>query len=347
MTACGDATGPLPDYDPTETVSRLDDLTGPFDTNAQPLLGLDLAAQALIQYGVEPAGPLLAVRPTGAPQPLDRDLLLRSRNGNIQAIDFPSTIRGRTLTYDVSSGGYVVNSARTGAPTNGVRIVYYETDPQSGYPITPLRELGYIDLTDEDRSAAERVGVRIVDTWSGAGAVLDYYVELEGGGNASQGSLRVSANGWMRPDFGSVLDFDLSQHYSWDQSRDRDVLQLDYDYQGDRSRLRLTAEARSRFGAASWETLDLSAVVTGGARTVEILYDVASTGALTGEIRVEGRRVIEVDGVDGSPSFRRVDGSALTGSDLNALDRVVDAIQTMILLTEWLLIPAALLAMPG
>lgn len=66
---------------------------------------------------------------------------------------------GRTLVYSTTLDQYVIDSARSGAPSNGVRFVAYEQDA-SGKPVVG-REIGYADLLDEGSNAGNAIALRL------------------------------------------------------------------------------------------------------------------------------------------------------------------------------------------
>lgn len=66
---------------------------------------------------------------------------------------------GRTLVYNATLNQYVIDSARTGAPTNGVRFIAYEQDA-SGKPVVG-REIGYADLLDEGANTGPAIALRL------------------------------------------------------------------------------------------------------------------------------------------------------------------------------------------
>jgi len=69
------------------------------------------------------------------------------------------SVLGKTFVWDPSVRKYVPDPARTGAPSNGVRFILYDVDPNEN----PLagQEIGHADLTDERRSSATSAGIRL------------------------------------------------------------------------------------------------------------------------------------------------------------------------------------------
>ncbi len=67
------------------------------------------------------------------------------------------SMRGRTMPYNAALGQYRINPTRTGAPSNGVRLVLYEVDANN-VPIAG-REIGSADLIDDGSAAAGEVAL--------------------------------------------------------------------------------------------------------------------------------------------------------------------------------------------
>lgn len=96
-----------------------------------------------------------------------RDLLLRPQ------VDIPPEMQGATFIWNPETGNWEIDESRTGAPSNGLRVVWYETN-DLGEPAIPLSEQGHVDITDEDTSTLEQVGVEIVRTAGGTVTLADF-----------------------------------------------------------------------------------------------------------------------------------------------------------------------------
>lgn len=94
---------------------------------------------------------------------------------------------GRTFVYNRAVDQYVVDSARTGAPANGVRFVVYEVGPD-GKPI-PSAEIGRADLIDEGANSGEAIALRLLAVTRGV-TTLDYRTRVDVG--TSGGRIDVS-----------------------------------------------------------------------------------------------------------------------------------------------------------
>ena len=105
----------------------------------------------------------------------------------------PAEVAGKTFLYDPTTGGYSA-SARTGAPSNGVRFVLYAVDPVSYMPVEPLTETGYVDIIDLSGGTTQAARVVVV---SGGTTYIDYRVSASS--NATSG--RVSVIGTVTDGF--------------------------------------------------------------------------------------------------------------------------------------------------
>ncbi len=372
--ACGDTpVEPLPDYDPTRTLQQLNAVVDPLNASENAFLGLSLATATVADYGYGTSAAALAagaaalepaLRAWGRPQArlvpgperfrAAADAILARRGtpageSRTQArVTMPAGIRGYTLVWDPIAG-YLV-SDRPGAPANGVRLVLYAMSSSSGYPSQPLTEIGYIDLTDEDRTLSERVGVRVVEAGVSFSVTLaDYTVDMSVTGTTSEGSLTLDATGEIGEPASQVA-FDLIQDYSWSQAGNTDALVLDYALQtpGAGTPVLLTVDARSAFNAAAWATLRFVGSFDPGT-TSEVQLDVSidETDALDGGVWTEGREVVRVGGFDGDPRFLRGDGSALTQPEVTALEQIWIGLSDLVTLGEWVMIPADILYLDG
>ena len=71
----------------------------------------------------------------------------------------PSEVAGKTFEYNGT--GYVATD-RTGAPSNGVRFIIYAVNPVTFEPVSPLQEVGYVQLTDLSGTTTQAARVVVV-----------------------------------------------------------------------------------------------------------------------------------------------------------------------------------------
>jgi hypothetical protein len=85
----------------------------------------------------------------------------------------PAELLGRTFVYDVAQDTWVADDARTGAPADGVRVIWYDLDG-FGELILPPVEQGYTDLVPADAGGMNRLDVLVVnDTGDSPVALAD------------------------------------------------------------------------------------------------------------------------------------------------------------------------------
>jgi len=105
---------------------------------------------------------------------------------------FPVGVAGKTFEWDFGTLSYAA-TARTGAPSTGVRFILYAIDPLTGYPASPAVEVGYIDLIDESGSGAPKLHV-IVAGVNGTPVYVNYTVTLA---SQSASSVKITTAGFI------------------------------------------------------------------------------------------------------------------------------------------------------
>jgi hypothetical protein len=208
--ACGkDSVGPKSPADPQATTAQLASLDTVFSAAAlQSLNSLSLF--------IDPAAaPVPALSVVAALNPLKQSSTLRpyaeridearmfSRLGPQMSVSgaaalFPPDVVGKTFEWNLGTAQYEP-TARTGAPTVGVRFILYAINELTGSPADPLVEVGYIDLIDESGSGNPKVHV-IVAGVGGAPVYVDYMVTLASLGETSA---KITTAGYITNGAGS------------------------------------------------------------------------------------------------------------------------------------------------
>jgi hypothetical protein len=127
--------------------------------------------------------------------------------------------RGKTFVYSAAVDEYVVDPARAGAPSNGVRFILYAVDPATGKP-NPAQETGHADLIDLGNAGNDHVQLRLVGVSDGR-TFLDYSLDVDpraGGGS-------IAVEGFLA-DAENRLDFDIDVDGRTENGRGR----LDIDF---------------------------------------------------------------------------------------------------------------------
>jgi hypothetical protein len=242
-----------------------------------------------------------------------------------------SSVLGKTFVYDASTRKYVPDASRTGAPTNGVRFVLYETGG-TGEPVSG-REIGYAELTDERRTSPTTAGVRLVVV-SGGITHLDYAFDLTGSLDAAsfvvQGFL---SDGTDRVNF-SIRTSSQMFGRGGDASVDATLTVPRHDFT-------VTAKARGLAGESNGDgTIDLT-VRSGGDEIVVEAQTIE--GQIDATFTVNGEIFATATGDATSPTIRGQGGRELTADELHALGSIVKVAEGLFELVGGLLAPAGAL----
>jgi hypothetical protein len=337
------ATGPggTPAFDAQTTAQRASTVTSTSGSDSN--LGPSLSLVSVALSGGSPLPSVAsffvgdALRPTldvGQVRAMTRELGGVGGAGTVPAprlsLLLPDSLMGSTLVWNPATGAYEVDASRAGAPSNGIRFLYYAIDPVTKKPAQPLNELGYIELTDQSTSTSGLLlGVKVVDT-SGASDVTlaDYTVE---GSIVLSGDtqLSASARGYIT-DGTNRLDFTLSQQVTVPAGSSTVTGTTSYVLASGGVTLSLDGNGTYDLstGQASSESLKLT--VTQGSDSAVVDVNVAGDGTLDGKVEYQGATVILIGGTVSQPTFTKPDGTALTDQDRQALKSLVDAIQSVV-----------------
>lgn len=200
--ACGDdPIGPRSLADPQATTAQLAALDNLFDVEA---LNSFTALSGNISPAAAPrlAGMRAALQ---ASNPLDRSGALRPYSQDIkqaqvlrqllpalaEAAIIPPELRGKTFEWNLTTDQYEA-TARTGAPSDGVRFILYAIDPLTGFPADPLVEVGYVELIDQSTSTTSKLLVRVAGV-GGMPVYVQYTITI----SATLVSGRIAAAGYI------------------------------------------------------------------------------------------------------------------------------------------------------
>jgi hypothetical protein len=305
-TACSDSTGPE-DFNAPAVQQQAEQVLAAFTDNPA-LLALTAITSTTTPFAAartavglmpgSPTDPSTAVRL----QRLGQSVLSLGVSSP-QAL-FPANLLGKTFVYNPDSAKYVVDPARTDAPTDGVRLALYAVNPVTSLPLVPLQEVGSLDLHDVSTPSSD--AVQIVAT-VGTVTYLDYTASASvGTSSATLGAAGYLSNGTER------LDFDLSLAVT------QTSITVDYLLEAGDNSIRLVDVLTQ--GSES-----VTLTISDGTNSV-VMQVSGTTNGWTGDIRYNGSVAVTIGGTPEAPTFTRWDGTPLTQAEIAALGGIVESI---------------------
>ncbi len=330
VAGCSDATGPE-NFDPVSTNDVASEVLATFDDNPA-MLAIDVLGSAFPDFG-NPAAPATVAPATSDrdwPAGISKDLRLLDKVGpflnpaNPAAI-FPADYLGKTFVYNLDSGRYEVAADSTGAPEDGIRLKLYAVDPVLHQPITPLDDIGYLDLTDESSPSADALGVLAVVQGV---TYLDYLASAV----LTTGSVTFSADGYLS-DGTTQVRFTLSHEWS-----EATGITVDYDVwvPGEDTAIGLYVNIDGQTEAV---TIEMSVAHDGQTVTMAVT---GSDAALSGTVKHNDNVVVTISGTPQQPVFTDAAGNELTNQDLQALAALFASVGAILNGFDNLLFPAYL-----
>lgn len=328
IAACSDSTGPE-NFSATKTEQVAAAVVGSLGNNTA-LRTLDILGASLSL-----SGPALAAAPF-APAEAGGDVNTRVRlqtlaqsvvsfgSASPLAI-FPADVLGKTYVYNTQTAQYEQDPARTGAPAAGVRFILYAVDPIARQIVTPLNEVGYLDLIDVSTPSADAVQIVAV---IGSVTYLDYTASA----TTTTTSASINATGFIS-DGTDQIDFDLTVTVT------QTAITADYTLSSGAASVRLQVNLTQA-------GLTFVLTVTDGNETVAMTVNSDDT-TVDGSIRYNGDVVVVITGTPDTPQFSRPDGTPLTQEENLALRALGDLFEDIFDAFEHLLIPAFLVFVAG
>ena len=334
--ACGDSsTGPGGTFDPEATRQDIETLTSAVETD-EILAGLGLIGRSL---GRQLGSPSIVSAGMQIAPTVDHLRGFALQGGGSAAPIFPSNLLGVTFVYDEMTGDYVASS-RTGAPSNGVRFIYYAMNPVTGQPVLPLVELGYVDLIDLSSPSSTRLQVLLVDTSGATPATLvDYFVDGSFTLNGTTLSVTLVADGFIS-DGTDQVDFVFSQAGSFTEGASTFDLTVDYDVAVPTRNVSLAMTGSAAFPVDGDEpgSADFIVSISDGENTAVLSVEYAD-GNFDGTITYNGTVVIVFSGSEDSVTFSRPDGTELSEEEIRALEEIIEVADELFDFAEDILSP--------
>lgn len=238
-------------------------------------------------------------------------------------------VLGRTYVFDAGAGTYVHDPARSGAPSNGVRFVLYETDAATG-AIKPGVEIGYADLIDERASSPTTAGLRF-RVVAGGVTYLEYAFELAG----LVVSPTLQVNGFMSDGTDRVNFQVLVSGPAWGHGG---TARLEAKLELPSEDFSVVTTMESEPGGPS----EVELTVRGGSDVIVVKARVES-GQVDATVTVNGKVLATATGDASNPVLRGEGGRELTAEELTALGQIVAFADGVFRLFGELLAPAGAL----
>jgi hypothetical protein len=317
LAACGDSSGPSGPFSASGTSADVQSVSAAFSPAAvQSFTAIGGEISANLGSGAAAA---VATAPTartvvGTAASQKYASLLTERLGvgarpSYLMAGIPGQYLGKTFEWDATSGHYVA-TARTGAPSNGVRFMLYAVNPVTLQPATPLDELGYADITASSTSSSVTARAQIV---AGGVTYLDYSLTATASGTG--GTVTISGfatNGTDRVNF--TLDNTLV-------SDGQGGFNLDITYTAavPTRQFGVTLKLALAGGTASTVTVDLTAH---GPHGTVSLKGTDTDGSGTFSVTTNGQPFATITVSPSGQSFTGANGAQLTAEEQTALDDI-------------------------
>jgi hypothetical protein len=317
VTACDEGTSPAADFDAQDAAETMENLTSAVETAS-----LENAFGSVQNAGMLFGGSIALDEVAAYPWSLDASEL--EAEADLAAEVIPTDYHGNTYEWNPDSMRYVVADA-AGAPTDGVRIIYYAIDPTTGIPATPLNALGYVDLRDLSTMESDRLGVTVF-RYSDEVTLADYYIDLAFTYTQSSFDFNVASVGYLSNGT-QQLNFDLSQDLSATETliTINQAYSLDLEGTDQAISFSATVTADPQSESEDPETMEAQAEISTGSRTVGLQVNYAN-GVLEGTVYDDGTAVVLIGGTLDEPTFTDTEGNELTEQQRAALSNMWDAI---------------------
>ena len=145
--------------------------------------------------------------------------------------NIPQLFQGTTFEWDTLEGGYIPTE-REGASQNGVRFILYAVNPITLQPVSPLNEVGYIDLIDTSSfptvalDMAAVIGEDTLISVGATGTLSDTLVtfNIDGYFSNGQDQLDFTLDASDSDDGTTIIDFQLefdgyTAHHTWTETQ--------------------------------------------------------------------------------------------------------------------------------
>lgn len=312
---------PLKDFDAGTLTLAVESSVAPVEASADANWALTDFISSVLGAGFDPDRPAAIAhlddarleKVLGTPtQTALRDLTLAT------TVEIPAEMLGRTYVYDFAAEGWAVDDTRTGAPSNGVRVIWYGTDAFGDYV---LPEQGYIDLTDQDTATMERLGIRVVRTASGTITLADFVYGLSGSDDSTNWSEHLEMVGFFSDGTDQVeVDIRIDAAGSWVTLDETYTIGLFFEGAEGSYRWKLDG---SWDDAAMTSTDNLVVTITTNGTPTVLDLDFAASGTIAGTLAYGGVTVANVNMTDSAITLTKAGGGSFTTEQQSQLETLV------------------------
>jgi len=296
------------------------------------------AAPRRYERGVAPRGAIVPSFKPGSLRKLVADRAVRLSQGARNAVPlFPINFLGQTFVFDATTDSYVIDAARGGAPSDGVRFILYRLDPASRLPALPLAPFGFVDLTDESDAVSTRLRVRAFDTAGGDLPLANYLIDGAFGSVSSGVIVNLLTEGFI-VDADGRFDFNLDETMETDDARGVTIATLDHRVisdEGTSTRLRVEGDIAND---GSHSDLGFLFDINGSAGASEVDIRVVD-GRQDGVIRHRGQTEVLISGTVAQPDYQAPRGGGFFADEIAALDEILFGIDDVLIMADELFRP--------
>lgn len=243
-------------------------------------------------------------------------------------VDIPPELQDQVIVYDLSTGEFVPDPDRSGAPAGGMRVIYYALDGTGTEVRLPLVERGYIDLTDADAGGQSRLRSVIVNNETGSDITIADVVQAYAlTGTATDSTETVDGAGFFS-DGQTQINFALTA--SSTEAIGSDDASYDYDVSFNGPSGGFQFSWNGTFDSGAQQHVDTFGIDFDSSEH-DVLFDMVSTnadspfeGSGTGGLTVHGSDFADVElRPGGNLLFENPSGPAFSSNDRSQLRSLV------------------------
>ncbi len=226
---------------------------------------------------------------------------------------------GKTFRWNelANPPGYEIDPDGTGAPANGVRFILYAVDPILEQPISPLTEIGYLDIIDTSSFPIINISMTAHVNEKGKGDLL----EVDVLGSFGQTSFTLTTDGFVSNGL-QQLTFGI------DVSGTTESVNFSFDLSFATFSARLAFEGvivNDELGSGS---MVVTLTDTSNRGTAVFTLNVDSQGVIgqNSGVTLNGGLVAIISGTIDNPLITNAQGNPLTSAELQALGELFEGI---------------------